>query len=193
MKRNNDKEFDLITKIKEGDTSNFRILVDKYKDVSFSLACSILKNEHDAEDVLQESFIKAFNGLKGFSFKSSFSTWLYKIVLNTCNTKHKNQKRHNQLIDIDSYSNIEITENDTPFKKITLNERKYIVNRVLEQIKEDESLLLRLFYLAELNIAEIKQITGFSESKIKVTLHRARKSFQQRLEKMYGTEITFSS
>lgn len=192
MKKDKDKEFELIAKIKEGDISNFRILVDKYKDVSFSLACSILKNDQDAEDALQESFIKAFNGLKSFSFKSSFSTWLYRIVVNTCNTKYKNQKRHNHLIDIDSYSGIEITGSDTPFNKIALNERKDVVNKVLDLIKMEESLLLRLFYLAELSIDEIKQVTGFKDSKIKVTLYRARKSFQQIIEKMYGSEITLS-
>ena len=101
MKKNKEKEFALIERIKEGDTSHFRILVDKYKDVSFSLACSILKNEQDAEDALQESFIKAFKGLKSFSYKSAFSTWFYMIVINTCRTKYKNQKRHNQLIEND--------------------------------------------------------------------------------------------
>jgi RNA polymerase sigma factor (sigma-70 family) len=193
MKKNKDKEFDLIERIKEGDTSNFRMLVDEYKNVSFSLACSILKNEQDAEDALQESFIKAFKGLKSFSFKSSFSTWLYKIVVNTCRTKYISQKRHSQLIENDLSLNVEIAGDDTPFNKITSNERKYIVNRVLDQLKEEESLLLRLFYLAELNIAEIKQITGYKDSKIKVTLFRARKSFQQTLEKMYGIEIILSS
>ncbi len=192
MKRSREKEFDLIAKIKEGDTSNFRILVEEYKDVSFSLACSILKNDQDAEDALQESFIKAFKGLKHFSFKSSFSTWLYEIVVNTCLTKYKTQKRYRQGMDVDSYTDAELTENDTPFKLMTMNERKSIVNIILEQIKEEESLMLRLFYLAELSIVEIKQITGFKDSKIKVTLHRARKSFQQRLEKMYGTETTLS-
>ncbi len=190
MKKNKDKEFELIEKIKEGDTSEFRILVDKYKDVSFSLACSILKNEQDAEDALQESFIKAYKGLKTFRFKSSFSTWLYKIVFNTCTTKYKNQKRDNQFIDFDSNLNVEIIENITPFKEIDLKERKEAVNKVLSMLNEEESLLLHLFYLAELSIEEIKQITGFKDSKIKVTLHRARKSFQHRLEKEYGYQIT---
>jgi RNA polymerase sigma-70 factor (ECF subfamily) len=193
MRNNKDKESELIARIKEGDTSEFRILVDKYKDVSFSLACSILKNEQDAEDALQDSFIKAFKGLKTFDFKSSFSTWFYKIIVNTCNTKYKNQKRNNQFIDFDSYSKIEIAENNTPFNEIDMKERKEIVNKVLDMIHEEESLLLRLFYLAELSIDEIKQITGFKDSKIKVTLHRARKSFQQRLEKKYGYQITLSS
>jgi RNA polymerase sigma factor (sigma-70 family) len=185
MRKSENKESELIAKIKGGDTSEFAILVDRYKDVSFSLACSILKNEQDAEDALQESFVKAFKGLKSFSFESSFSTWLYRIVVNTCNTNYKTKKRNDQFIDFNSNSIIEIAENNTPFNQIDMKERREIVNKVLDMIDNEESLLLRLFYLAELSIHEIKQITGFKDSKIKVTLHRARKSFQQRLEKNY--------
>ena len=193
MRKNENKEFELITRIKEGDTSDFKILVDKYKDVSFSLACSILRNEQDAEDALQESFIKAFKGLSRFNFKSSFSTWFYKIVVNTCNSKFTKQKRDNQLIDFDSSLRIDINDKDTPFSELDIKERKDVVNKVLDALNTDESLLLRLFYLSELSVAEIKDITGFKESKIKVTLFRARKSFEQKLEKMYGFEITLSS
>jgi len=193
MKKIRDIEFELIERIKGGDTSEFRILVDKYKDVSFSLACSILKNEQDAEDALQLSFIKAFKGLVSFSYKSSFSTWLFKIVVNTCKTKYKNQKRDNQLLDLDSCSNNDLSENITPFNEINLRERKEAINKVLGMINVDESLLLQLFYLAELSINEIQEITGYKDSKIKVTLLRARKSFRKELEKLYGFEITLLS
>lgn len=185
MKRNKDKDWELIAKIKEGDTALFRILVDKYKDVSFSLAYSILKNEQDAEDALQDSFIKAFKGLETFNFKSSFATWLYKIVFNTCNTKYKSDRQMHELVNLDSDSNIEIEESLSPFSEIEQKERIEAVNKVLDMINENESFLLRLFYLAELSISEIVQVTGFKESKIKVTLHRARKSFLQKLETEY--------
>ena len=64
---------------------------------------------------------------------------------------------------------------------------------MLELIKEEESLLLRLYYLADLSISEIKQITGYKDSKIKVTLHRARKSFQKEFEKKYSKELMLTS
>jgi RNA polymerase sigma-70 factor (ECF subfamily) len=193
MRKNKDMEFELITRIRAGDTSAFKIIVEKYKDLSFSLACSILKNEQDAEDALQESFIKAFKGLGQFNFKSSFSTWFYKIVVNTCLTNNAKQQNDKQLIDFDSSVSIEIAENNTPFNELNTKERKEIVNQVIDTLKTDEALLLRLFYLAELSIVDIKFITGFKESKIKVTLLRARNSFQQKLEKMYGSEINLLS
>lgn len=192
MKRNSLNEFDIIEKINGGDTSVFRLLVDKYKDVSFSLACSILSNEQDAEDALQESFIKAYNGLKRFKHSSSFSTWLYKIVVNTCMTKYQKQSKERKIIDASSDINTEISDTSSLFNEIVLNERKDIVNKVLESVKEEESLLLRLYYLADLSIAEIKEITGFSDSKIKVSLHRARKSLQKEAQRVYGQELNLT-
>lgn len=127
MRKDKNIEFELISRIKEGDTSGFRILVEQYKDVSFSLACSILKNEQDAEDALQEAFIKAFKGLGRFNFKSSFSTWFYKIVVNTCKTKYTKHKQIEQLIDLDSSLTAEITDHQTPLSEIDIKERKEIV------------------------------------------------------------------
>ena len=189
MRIKSDKEFDIINQIKEGDTSLFRLLIDSYKDVSFSLACSILRNEQDAEDSLQESFIKAYTGLKRFNFNSSFATWLYKIVVNTSNTKFKTQQRQKNIIKIDTYyETIGICEDDSTYTAIESSEQKRLVNNILDSIKQDESLMLRLFYLAEMSIKEVMDITGYKESKIKVTLHRARKSFEKEFEKKYSKE-----
>ena len=189
MPTNREEELVLIQRIREGDTASFRILVDRYKGVSFSLACSLLKSEQDAEDALQEAFVKAFRGLRNFKHTASFSTWLYRIVVNTCNTRFQKQKRRNELIDVDSRMEVEVVEANTPFRAIDLQERKAIVNLVLERMTGDEALLLRLFYLAERSVEEIKEITGFKESKIKVTLHRGRQRFKKILEQGYGFEI----
>ncbi len=192
MKRINDKEFELIGKIKEGDTSKFRLLVEKYKDVSFSLACSVLVNEQDAEDALQESFIKAYNGLGNFKFNSSFSTWFYRIVVNTCMTKYQNRTRQRKVVQPSQETDPDISDNNSLFSEIVKSEREDFVNRALDALKRDESLLLRLYYLAGLSISEIKQITGFKDSKIKVTLHRARKSLSELVENSYGKEFRIS-
>lgn len=84
--RNNptQQDYELIRKINKGDTSAFRQLVYIYKDVSLSLASSIIKDSSIAEDVVQDVFIKVYHKLDTFSFKSSFATWLYRIVVNTC-------------------------------------------------------------------------------------------------------------
>ncbi|NRB62012.1 MAG: helix-turn-helix domain-containing protein, partial [Saprospiraceae bacterium] len=81
MKTNSfkDADFDLIQKIKEGDTTAFKQLVKKYKDVSLSLVISIIKDQSAAEDILQDAFIKVFESIDRFKFESRFSTWLYRV------------------------------------------------------------------------------------------------------------------
>ncbi|WP_281986385.1 RNA polymerase sigma factor [Aquimarina aggregata] len=176
-------DYELIRKINEGDTTAFRQLVYLYKDVSLSLACSILKDKTIAEDVLQEVFIKVYAKLNTFKFKASFSTWLYRIVVNTSYNELKKQK-HTVTIDA-------ITINlDTQGKDITLeSDQKMYINLALEKLRPDEALVLRLFYLCESSIKEIENITGFKSSKIKVDLHRGRENIHAELKKILGNDL----
>ncbi|MFV0346125.1 MAG: RNA polymerase sigma factor [Bacteroidales bacterium] len=187
MEKTKDSEidFEIIRQIKDGDSSAFRKLVDRHKDKSFSLACSILQNEHDAEDVLQECFIKAFKGLKSFRFQSTFATWFYKILINTCNTELTHRQRIHKLY-TDEKSSLEIANNDTGHNTILNKELGSIINNCIDSLSTNEALLLRLFYISELSLNEIKELTGFKDSKIRVTLHRARKHFQEVYEARYN-------
>ncbi len=179
----------ILDKIREGDTSAFREIVEKYKDVSFSLACSILKNEHEAEDALQDSFIKVYRNIKNFRQESSFSTWLYRIVVNTCLTMARKSKKMDYHNDNDYPEHDFSFDHNTGFDNLVVSERKRIVNLAFERMKPDEALLLRLYYLAELDIKEIKEISGFSESNIKVILHRGRKNLLKDLQKIIGKDL----
>jgi RNA polymerase sigma factor (sigma-70 family) len=82
----------LIERVKQGDTMAFRQLVEKYKDVSLTLACSVLKDKAKAEDVLQDAFMKVFHKAHNFKHQSAFSSWLYRIVINTCYNQLKQAK-----------------------------------------------------------------------------------------------------
>lgn len=184
-------EFEIIKSIRKGNINNYRTLVNDYKDVSFSLAVSILKNETEAEDALQEAFIKAFRNLKHFKFNAAFSTWLYRIVVNTCLNYLKSKKHKSFQNEDDHLLNLE-SENESGYDNLLNDDRNKIIQNILKQLKPDEAMLLNLFYLSEFSIDEIKEITGFKESKIKVTLHRARKSFKELAEeKLVKTQLVF--
>jgi RNA polymerase sigma factor (sigma-70 family) len=190
LKSNNlDTDSEIIERIKKGDMSAFRTLVEKYKDVSFSLACSILKDENISEDALQESFIKVYHNIHRFRGQSTFATWLYRIVVNTCLTFAKKQKKQQLFVEIDSAKDIEMEFNETGFDRLMASERSAMINNALNRIRSEESLLLRLYYLSELDLQEIKKVTGFKESKIKVTLFRARKNIFIELQKIFGNEL----
>lgn len=188
MSRNEALDIKLVNRSKAGDTSAFRDLVNAHKDVSLTLACSVLKDTTLAEDAVQTAFIKVFEKLNSFRQDSKFSTWLYRIVINTSYNLLKQQKNHVQM---DVLSNLAIdTDGKSETKALTEQDQKKYINLALNRIKSDEALLLRLFYLYEHTIVEIKEITGFSKSKIKVDLHRGRKNMELQLQKFLGNEIT---
>lgn len=178
------KDGQLIKRIREGDRLAFRQLVEKYKDVSLSLACSILKDQVRAEDALQEAFIKVYQKLHTFREDANFSTWLYRIVVNTSYNHLKKRKNHTRLSEI-SKMHLENTERNI----LKENDQKKYICLALDQLRPDEALVIRLFYLCELKISEIKKITGFKESKIKVDLHRGRNNLHAELKKIMGKEI----
>ena len=188
MSRNEALDVKLVNRSKAGDTSAFRDLVNAYKDVSLTLACSVLKDTTLAEDAVQTAFIKVYEKLNTFRQDSKFSTWLYRIVINTAYNLLKQQKNHLQM---DALFNFAIdTDGKAGTKSLTEQEQKKYIDLALKRIKSDEALVLRLFYLYEHTIVEIKEITGFSKSKIKVDLHRGRKNMELKLQKMLGNEIT---
>ena len=79
---------------RKGNTADFSVLVDRYKNKSFTMLKRMLKNDFDAEEVLMDCFMKAYNNLGSFKFESKFSTWFYRIVYNTALTKLSSSKRN---------------------------------------------------------------------------------------------------
>jgi len=177
----------LIESVKKGDTQAFRQLVDKYKDVSLSLACSILKDKEKAEDVLQNAFMKVFQKANSFKHQSAFSSWLYRIVVNTA---YNELKRNRSYLDLDDLNSIESQANDkSAIQFLKEEEQKKYVILALDRLKADEALVLRLFYLCDMSLKEVQQITNFTSSKIKVDLHRGRKNMEIVLKGLLGNQL----
>lgn len=168
-------------KVCQGDTDAFRYFLKKYKDMAFSLAVSILKDEYIAEEVAQDAFVKAFNGMKSFNGTSTFRTWFYRIVLNEAFQRRKKQKK--DLLEFQPNYNEEI-EDESILLALDKDEQIYNINEALKMLPDRESVALRLFYLEEENIKDVCEITGWSESNTKVILHRARKSMLFALNKL---------
>lgn len=183
----NDIDAVLIESVKKGDTQAFRQLVNKYKDVSLSLACSILKDKEKAEDVLQNAFMKVFQKVNSFKHQSAFSSWLYRIVVNTSYSELKRNKRY---LDLDNLNSTESLANDkSAIQYLKEEEQKKYVILALDKLKADEALVLRLFYLCDMSLKEVQQITNFTSSKIKVDLHRGRKNMEIVLKGLLGNQL----
>ncbi|HOP51067.1 MAG TPA: sigma-70 family RNA polymerase sigma factor [Ignavibacteriales bacterium] len=187
MKKLSDQE--IISSVLKGNDEDFKYLIERYKDRAFSLLKRILRNDMDAEEALQDSFIKAFKSLKSFKGEAKFSSWFYRIVYNTAMTKISNRKTDLKIVDIEFDDNDEpindlsnlYEENDTEFAN--LNSTEEFINKLLDMIPVKYSSVLTMFYIDELNIEEIAQSTGMTISNTKVILHRARNLLKSLAEK----------
>tara|TARA_B100000949_G_scaffold234328_1_gene253054 strand:+ start:257 stop:835 length:579 start_codon:yes stop_codon:yes gene_type:complete len=186
--RDNDIDAKLIDRVKEGDDGAFVQLVDKYKDLSLSLAHSIVKDRDKAEDVLQDAFIKLYKKAGSFKQQSAFSSWLYRIVVNTAYNALKKEKKYLELDDSTIVLN-RIEENADPGTIQEGDQKKYIM-MALERLRPDEALMLRLHYLCGYTVSEIQEITGFGNSKIKVDLHRGRGHMKEALMDLLGDRVS---
>ena len=178
-----------IKKVLKGNLPSYAILVEKHKSLAYTLSLRISKNHEDAEEIAQDSFLKAYNSLNTFRQESKFTTWLYKIVYNTAISRFR--KKH-----IESFS-----MEDSPIQESTQGEdidgldimhhkeRKKIISKAISRLKEDEGVVMTLFYLSENNIKEIEEITGLTNSNIKILLHRGRKNLLFELKKILKEEI----
>jgi RNA polymerase sigma-70 factor (ECF subfamily) len=169
------KDHHYIGQTLKGDLKSFSVLVDRYKHMVYTLAVRMLRNHEMAEEVSQDTFVKAYKGLSGFSGKSAFSTWIYKIAYNQSLDYLKKEKRGPKFIISDSAGlrhRAVISEADL---KLESDDLKETIRQGLEALSPEDSLIITLYYLEEQNLEEISNILGISTNTAKVRLHRSRK------------------
>ncbi|NVK55471.1 MAG: sigma-70 family RNA polymerase sigma factor [Alteromonadaceae bacterium] len=183
MNPNQASDLELIAWIKRGNTPLFRYIVDRYKGKSIALAASVVKDASSAEDVVQDAFINVFLNLTNYKPNAAFSTWLYRIVFNASLNAAKKQKHVFFAADIDETPNADYCVDDEAgfdSDEIELDYTKERIFATLELLSASEALILRLFYLMDLTIKDIHDVTELSEAAIKTSLHRARLNFKKR-------------
>jgi RNA polymerase sigma factor (sigma-70 family) len=183
----NISDVDVIESVKKGNSADFSILIDRYKNKAFSLLKRMLKNEFDAEEVLQDCFLKAYNSLQGFKQESKFSTWFYKIVYNTALTRLSSKKRkiENEMSSVEDHFNLEYSAD---IHKLDREEMSVILKKLIDQLPENHSAVISMFYLDEMSCEEIGEVMNLSVSNVKVMLYRSRNSLKELILKRNLTE-----
>jgi len=178
-----------IDKVINGDASAFAYLVDNYKNMVFSLAYKMTNNKEEAEEVSQDTFIKAFKNLSNFKGDSKFSTWLYRICYHTTLDAIKKNKKNNYTFEINEVTYNQIQSVETILQGIERKERSVIMDKCLMKLPDEERSILWMFYYDELSLKEIIEVTNLSEANLKVKLHRARKKLLTIVEKNIEPEM----
>jgi RNA polymerase sigma-70 factor (ECF subfamily) len=175
----------IIKLVQAGNIHAFSELVNRHKNMVYSLVLKMIGNIEDAEEVAQDSFVKAFKSIKQFKGQSKFSTWLYRIAYFTAINHLRKNKLLTATIDMSSFSN----NDKSAIEKLNQEEQKKYINQALEHLKPIEKTLITLHYLDEFSNKEIEKITGLTSSNIKVTLMRTRKKLFGIMNKILNNEL----
>ncbi|MCF6296325.1 MAG: RNA polymerase sigma factor [Flavobacteriaceae bacterium] len=187
MTNNNDQHY--INKVLQGDTKAFAILVNRYMDLIFTLALRMVKNREEAEEVSQDTFIKAYKSLTKFKGDSKFSTWVYRVGYNTCLDRLKKNKRTQQTVAIDEFTEHKIKILDNTLEHMELEERKQAIQDCLQLLPSEDGFLITLYYFEELSLEEISKIINVTVNNVKVKIFRSRKKLATILKERLEPEI----
>jgi RNA polymerase sigma factor (sigma-70 family) len=180
-----------IEQVLQGKVNAYSYLVDRHKDKAFNLAFRICGNREEAEEIAQDAFVKAYRSLKNFKMKSSFATWLFRIVYNTAISLVRSRRKGVLSLEefpADAVDFLNINKNE---EEAADDYRNSLVNFALQKIPEEERGLITLYYYDEMDTEEISIITGINKSNIKVKLFRARQKMSEIIRKVEKKNVFY--
>ena len=171
-----------IEQVLKGDKDQFRVLVSAYKDQVYGVIMRQVGDIHIAEELAQDTFVKAFVNLKQFKFRSSFSTWLTRIALNTTNTyfssKRYKQKARTESLELDKHDKSEFNLEDQQDRQEVIKKFR----QALGKLKARQREVIVLCGLEEKDYQEVSEILGVPVGTVRSRLSNARKALREILE-----------
>jgi RNA polymerase sigma-70 factor (ECF subfamily) len=182
----------LIRAVQSGDLTAFDKLVLKHKDRLFNMVYWFLGDYNEANDCAQETFIKAFKSIKKFRFESAFSTWLYRIAVNTCKNRIKSSayrwKKRTVSLETSSGSKNDkplseiVNDSPTPVMALEKKERMIQIQTAIHSLPEEQNQVVVMRDIQGLSYQDISDITGLNLGTVKSRLARGRLELRNRLK-----------
>jgi RNA polymerase sigma-70 factor (ECF subfamily) len=173
----------LIEACKQPNAKAFAVLVDRYQNYAYAIALNYVKDKDDAEDIVQESFMKLVHSLKSFKGDSKFSTWLYSLVYFT--SVDWIRKHRKIQVSGTEEAHLEIPAGQSLTADLDKKIRGEYIQKALKLLPEDAAMILTLFYFMDQSLDEIALIMKIpGKSAIKVKLFRARAALKEQLDKL---------
>jgi RNA polymerase sigma-70 factor (ECF subfamily) len=179
---NNLSDAEIIDSVRKGNRNDFSMLIDRYKNKAYSMLIRMLKNNMEAEEVLQDCFLKAYYGLNSFRQEAKFSTWFYRIVYNTALTKLVGKKRkiNAEMGSLDDYSDILVADDYNVSDQTDTGE---ILSELVQKLPANYAAVINMFYINDMSCEEIASVMNVTTGNVKVILHRSRNALKDLIEK----------
>lgn len=186
-------DFEIIDKVVVGETKLFEVLIRRNNAALYRIGRSYRYNHHDTEDLMQEAYLAAFNSLPKFEKRSSFKTWLSRVMINLCYQKKQKSSFKNEIpSETNEQGKVVPMFQQLPTMETPVNkELGRVLENAINKIPEDYRIVFTLRELNGLSISETTETLQISESNVKVRLNRAKKLLRAEIEKMYAPEDIF--
>lgn len=174
------EEPQLIAQIKEGNGHAFRLLMQRYGKRVYDIAYSFIGNRSDTEDAVQDIFIKVYRSIHTFREESAFTTWLYRITVNTAMNKAKAIKRIRGRMAVNDFGKVSNSiDTATDIERFDVRDNIY---KALKTLSKQQRTIVILRHLHEFSTKETSSILGCSEGTVKTQLNRGLKKLHKKLK-----------
>lgn len=184
-----DEDTQLIERTLSGDRSAFNGLVTKHQDRLYSSMLGVTGSAEEAEDVVQDAFVRAFTKLSSFQQSSQFFTWLYRIAFNTALSRHRRRRSRVSLDYTRETTGLEpVDDAESPEEPMLRRERVAMVRQAMDQLTEEHRMILVLREMDENSYETIAEILEISIGTVRSRLSRARFQLKLILESIQDAE-----
>jgi RNA polymerase sigma-70 factor (ECF subfamily) len=173
----------IVARVLAGDTGAFEIIMRRYNQRLYRAAVSILRSDADAEDVMQETYLRAFAHLSQFEGRAKFSTWLTRIAVHEALARNRRGRRMEPLDDIASREAepAALTIANNPEKEATMRELHEVLQEAILGLPESYRTVIVLRDVEEMSSTEAAEVLDITEDNLKMRLHRARAALREQL------------
>src|SRR5579872_3150184 len=184
----------VVAQILAGDREAYRLLVERHSRNIFRVAYRVLNNEQDSEEVVQETFLRAYRNLERFEQRAVFSTWIYRIAMNCAlDMKKKAKRQRNDFVIADEpepeSGEIQVESQAVPQDRLLYSDRvKKEVLQAMEQLSDIERAAFTMRHLEGLSIEEISSILGVEQNAAKNRIFRAVKKMREALAPVVASQ-----
>jgi len=182
-----------VRKILQGEKNAYEVIMRRYNQRLFRIARTYIRDEDEIEDVVQEAYIKAYEQIHCFEFRSRFSTWLIRILINEALARAKRQKRFTPLPPEGQAEAVRalIPNEDTPMERLMTAELKEILEKAVDDLPEKYRLVYMMREIEGMSVAETSESLAITQTNVKVRCNRAKEMLRDTISGFYQSGEVF--
>lgn len=178
-----EEELQWIQEVLSGNKQAYAHIINKYKNPLYATILRMTKNPQDAQDFVQEAFIKVYHKLDKYDNKGSFFSWMYRVAINHCMDELRKKRYKITQVEINEEKVVDSNHPEIIFLK---KEKNRQLEKLISSLPEEERMIILLRYANELSYHEISEIVGLPLSNVRNKLHRAKKKMRESVKREGG-------